>query len=247
MSKQEIILRKEGDIGLMEINNPPQNYLEQPDFVDISALINFVDTGIKALLISGTGRNFSAGANIESIKKQIKNIQVFKDQMVKGNHLLNYIDELEIPVIAAISGVCFGAGLEIALACDIRICDENALFAFPEVNHNLFPGLGGVRRLTELTGKPTGLELVLNGDLINANKAFELNIIDHIAEKKRALENAITLAKKITNNRPLKVINAVMKSIHNSKTMDIDEVIREDAKLFSELAIDALESNEISS
>ena len=244
MSKQEIILRKEGDIGLMEINNPPQNYLEQPDFVDISALINFVDTGIKALLISGTGRNFSAGANIESIKKQIKNIQVFKDQMVKGNHLLNYIDELEIPVIAAISGVCFGAGLEIALACDIRICDENALFAFPEVNHNLFPGLGGVRRLTEMTGKLTGLELVLNGDMINVDMAYKLNIIDHIAEKKQALENAIMLAKKMTNNRPLKVINAVMKSIHNSKILGIDEMIKEDAKLFSDLAVDALRSDE---
>jgi len=244
MSKQEIILRREGDIGLMEINNPPQNCLEQPDFVDISTLINFVDTGIKALLISGTGRNFSVGANIESIKKQIKDISIFKDQMVKGNHLLNYIDELEIPVIAVILGVCFGAGLEIALACDIRICDENALFAFPEVNRNLFPGLGGVRRLTELTGKPTGLELVLNGDLINANKAFELNIIDHIAEKKRALENAIMLAKKMTNNRPLKVINAVMKSIHNSKILGIDEMIKEDAKLFSDLAVDALRSDE---
>ncbi len=244
MSKQEIILRREVDIGLMEINNPPQNYLEEPEFIEYEKLKEFVDTGIKALLISGTGRNFSVGANIESIKKQIKDINIFKDQMVKGNHLLNYIDELEIPVIAAISGVCFGAGLEIALACDIRICDENALFAFPEVNHNLFPGLGGVRRLTELTGKPTGLELVLNGDLINANKAFELNIIDHIAEKKLALKNAIILAKKMTNNRPLKVINAVMKSIHNSKILGIDEMIKEDAKLFSDLAVDALRSDE---
>jgi len=244
MSKQEILLRKEGDIGLMEINNPPQNYLEEPEFIEYEELKEFVDTGIKALLISGTGRNFSAGANIKSIKKQIKDIQVFKDQMVKGNHLLNYIDDLEIPVIAAISGVCFGAGLEIALACDIRICNENCLFAFPEVNHNLFPGLGGVRRLTELTGKPTGLELVLNGDLINANKAFDLNIIDHIAEKKRALENVIMLAKKMTNNRPLKVINAVMKSIHNSKILGIDEMIKEDAKLFSDLAFDALRSYE---
>ncbi len=244
MDKLKIILKREGDVGLLEINNPPENYLEKPDFIEIDRLKNYLDTGIKALVISGTGRNFSAGANLESVKDQIKEVNSFQDQIENGNRILNYLDQLNIPVIASISGVCFGAGLEIALACDIRICEKNALFAFPEVNHNLFPGLGGVRRLTELTGKPTALQLVLNGDLINADKAFELNIIDQIAEKKQALENAITLAKKITNNRPLKVINAVMKSIHNSKILDIDEMIKEDAKLFSDLAVDTLRSDE---
>jgi enoyl-CoA hydratase/carnithine racemase len=156
--------------------------------------------------------------------------------MEKGNRLLNYLDELEIPVIAAISGVCFGAGLEIALACDIRICEENALFAFPEANHDLFPGLGGSRRLAELTGKSTALELVLNGDMINAEKALELIIVDEVVEKKQALNHAIGLARKLTNNRSLDVIKAVMQSVNNSKVMTIEEVIKNDAQAFSKLA-----------
>ncbi len=243
-NKHKIFLKQEGDIGLLQINNPPQNYLERPDFVELDELKKFVGTGIKSLIISGSGRHFSAGANLDSIKEQIKDANVFREKMEKGNHLLNYLDDLEIPVIAAISGVCFGAGLEIALACDIRICEENALFAFPEINHNLFPGLGGTRRLAKLTDKSTALELVLNGDMINAKKALELRIVDEVVKKKQTLNYSMDLAKKMTNNRSLDVINAVMQSISNSEKMDIEEVIKKDAMLFSKLALKSLSNKE---
>jgi enoyl-CoA hydratase/carnithine racemase len=162
---------------------------------------------------------------------------------VNGNLLLNYIDSLEIPVIAAISGVCFGAGLEIALACDIRICDENALFAFPEVNYDLFPGLGGAKRLAELTGVSAALELALSGDMINAEKALELQIIDTLVKKNEAMECAVDLANKITDNRPLKVIRAVMRSVNNSKLMSTDEHIKNDTAMFTELALESMNKN----
>ena len=243
-SEHKTILKWDGDVGLLEINNPPQNYLEQPEFVELDKLKEFIGTGIKALVISGTSRHFSAGADIESIKEQIKDVNSFQEQMENGNLLLNYIDDLEIPVFAAISGVCFGAGFEIALACDIRICDESALFAFPEVNYDLFPGLSGVRRLKELTGESTALELVLEGDMINVEKALELHIVDDVVEKKQALSYSISIAKKMTNNRSLNVINAVMKSIHNSERVDMDKVVKNDAERFSKLAMESLNRNE---
>jgi len=242
-SEHKTILKRDGDVGLLEINNPPQNYLEQPEFVELDKLKEFIGTGIKALVISGTSRHFSAGADIESIKEQIKDVNSFQEQMENGNLLLNYIDDLEIPVFAAISGVCFGAGLEIALACDIRICDESALFAFPEVNHDLFPGLGGVRRLINLIGTSFAIELVLEGDMINAKMASKLQIIDKVVEKKQALDYSIVLANKITNNRLLNVINAVMRSINNSERMNMDDVIKNDAEMFSKLAMESLLEN----
>ncbi len=245
-SEHKTILKRDGDVGLLEINNPPQNYLKQPEFVEIDKLKEFIGTGIKALVINGSGRHFSAGADIESIKEQIKDVNAFQEQMENGNRLLNYIDDLEIPVFAAISGVCFGAGLEIALACDIRICDESTLFAFPEVNHDLFPGLGGVRRLKELTGKSFAIELLLEGDMINAKKASELQIVDKVVEKKQTLDHSIFLAKKITNSRSLNVINAVMISISNSERMDIDEVVKNDVEMFSKLALESLAETKIS-
>lgn len=240
MSEHKIILKREGDIGLFEISNPPQNYLHQPDFIDIGELKNFVESGIKALVVFGSGRHFSAGANLDSMKEQINDANLFQNKLQKGNLLLNYIDELNIPVIAAISGVCFGAGLEIALAADIRLCDEKALFAFPEVNQDLIPGLGGIRRLEDLVGVSTSLELTLSGDMINANSALQLKIVDDIVERKKVLEFSILKARKLTNNRPLKVINAIMQSINNSKNMTIDEVIKSDTKLFTELALEVL-------
>ena len=236
----EIRLVRDGDIGLMEINNPPQNYLERPDFIELDKLLEFVGSGIKALVIFGNGRHFSAGAKLESIREQLSETNSFREQMEKGNRLLNELDQLEIPVIAAISGVCFGAGLEIALACDIRICEQNALFAFPEINHELFPGLGGTRRLAELTGKSTALELVLNGDMINIEKARELHLVDEVVDKKKALLHSIDLAKKITNNRSPDVINAVMRSLNNSKIMEMEEVIKNDAMAFGRLALKSL-------
>jgi enoyl-CoA hydratase/carnithine racemase len=238
-----IILKREKDVGWLQINNPPENYLEEPEFIEIEELKNFIETGIKALVIEGVGRHFSAGADLEKLKEQIKDRKAFQDQLMKGNNLLNYIDELEIPVIAAISGVCFGAGLEIALACDIRICDENALFAFPEVHHDLFPGLGGVKRLAELTGVSAALELTLSGDMINAEKALELQIIDSLVKKNEAGKSAVDLARKITDNRPLKVIRAVMRSVNNGTSMSVDEQIKCDTEMFAELALESMNKN----
>jgi len=236
----EIRLIRDADIGLMEIKNPPQNYLERPDFIEINKLIIFVEGGIKALIIYGSGRHFSAGADLDSIKEQIRDSNAFQEQMEKGNHLLNYIDELNIPIIAAISGVCFGAGLEIALVCDIRIAAQNTLFAFPEINHNLFPGLGGTRNLAKITGQSKALELVLNGDMINTEKALELHIVDEVVEKKQALEHTTRLAKKMTDNNSLAVIKAVMQSLSNSGKLELEAQIKSDARAFTDLAFKAM-------
>ncbi|NOX86806.1 MAG: enoyl-CoA hydratase/isomerase family protein [Chlorobi bacterium] len=243
-SRPKIVLKREGETGVILLNNPPENYIEQPGFIDIEELQKFVGNGIKALVIGGAGRHFSAGAGREAMKESIKDINRFHTQLIEGNRLLNYIDELDIPVIAAISGVCFGAGLEIALACDIRICEENSLFAFPEINHKLFPGLGGTQRLAELTGKATAMELVLGGDMIAASKAKELGIIDEVIPKRKAIEHAVNMAGKLTENRPLKVINAVMQSISNYEKLTVEEAMKKEADMFAKLAQKAFEIEE---
>ncbi len=237
---QKTILNKERDVGVLLLNNPPENYLEQPEFTGTEKLRDFVNSGIKALVIGSTGRHLSAGADLKIMRNSIKNINRFKNEMTEGSRLLNYVDELEIPVIAAISGVCFGAGLEIALACDIRICEEDSMFAFPEINHGLFPGLGGTQRLVRLAGRAVALELVLGGDMISAEKAKELHIVDEVVHKKKANDFAVELAKKLTDNRQLKVIKAVMLSIRNHEKLPVEEAIKKDAEMFAQLAKEAL-------
>ncbi len=236
-------MERQGDVGLLQLSNPPQNYLDNPEFIKPERLRDFVQSGIKALVIAGSGRHFSAGADPEIIQKQIRDANRFSEQLLQGNHLLKYLQNLNIPVIAAISGVCFGAGLEIALSCHIRLAEENALFAFPEVNHELFPGLGGTRLLAELSGKTTALELVLEGDLIDAAKALDLRIVDRLTGKKQSLPEAIKLAEKMTAGRPLEVIRAVMQSVKN-RSEDREKQIRQDVDAFVKLALQMAEKQE---
>jgi len=242
-SQVKTILKREGDIGILMINSPPENYLEHPEFIGIEEFKSFIETGIKALIINGTGRHFSGGADLKMMKEQIENINNFQRELEKGNELLNIIDDLEVPVIAAISGICFGAGLEIVLACDIRIAEENALFSFPEINHDLLPGLGGVRRLKELTGHAVALEMVLNGDMINAKTALKLKIIDELVSRKGAFSQSLELATKMIANRPLPVINSIMKSVNFAKFHTREESVKQDAELFSVLALEAFKSD----
>jgi len=240
--EHEIILEREGDIGLLIIKNLPQNYLKRPELIEMRQLQEFVATGIKALIITGAGRHFSAGADPETIKSQVKDKKCFTEQLIRGNYILNYLDELKIPVIAAVSGVCFGAGFEIALSCDIRICELTSLFAFPEINQGIFPGLGGITRLSELTGKAVAMELVMHGDMINAAKAKKFGIVDEVTAKKQALDQARILAKKMTDNRPLRVIKAVMTSINNCKALGMEEALKKDAELFARLVEESFSS-----
>ena len=120
------------EIGILKLNNPPQNYLIEPAFADLEKLQRWLNADLKGLIITGAGRHFSAGADMLHLKEMAANTGALEKKMTAGNQLLNFIYDLDIPTIAAIKGVCFGGGLEIALSCQIRFCNSKALFAFPE-------------------------------------------------------------------------------------------------------------------
>lgn len=231
-------LTKDEMIGIISLNNPPENYLTHPEFISLEVLKRFVDSGIKGLVITGVGRHFSAGADFETILNQAYDPDKFEHNLIKGNQLLNVIENLEIPVVAAIKGVCFGGGLEIALSCHIRISSDKSLFSFPEMNGNLMPGLGGISRTERLIGKQNMLELILSGDTINAKTACNLKMIDHITDHNNVKGFALDFLKSITADRSLKIINAVMRSIHNSRNLSYEDALIEDAQMFCQLALD---------
>ncbi|MEZ5195763.1 MAG: enoyl-CoA hydratase/isomerase family protein [Bacteroidales bacterium] len=112
-SSDNSVLRRDGDIGILELNNPPENYLTHPEVVSQEALKEFVDSGIAGLVVTGVGRHFSAGANPEIIIKQAYHPEKLKHNLIRGRQLLDFISTLNIPVVAAISGVCFGGGLRL--------------------------------------------------------------------------------------------------------------------------------------
>ena len=229
-------------IGIITLNNPPANELSKPEFIPIDLFIQWTATpGLKGLIIKGAVKNFSAGGNLDAIFKESGDSEVLKSMMEDGMNLLNAIHNLEIPVIAAINRVCFGGGLEIALACHIRIASENALFAFPEVNQNLMPGMAGTVRLPVFAGLSESVKMILGGDIINALDAKELGFIDYIAPKNQAFEHAWTLMQKMTHDRPVKVIRSIMKALKNTFELTREEAMKEETQLFCFLAQDEAE------
>lgn len=228
---------QKGEIGFLNISNGKENYLDNPDFISLDKLKEWTsDPKLKGIIIKGIGRNFSAGANIENLQELSKDQSLLVEKMKEGKKILDFIEDLNIPVIAAINGVCFGGGLEIALACHMRVASERALFAFPETNHGLIPGLGGNYRLMQLIGKKA-YEFILSADMVCAAEAKSLGFINYVTETKDATELAIEKLKSMVSERSIEVIQSAMKAIKNSGKMSREEALKCETELFCNLAV----------
>ncbi len=239
------IWEKTGDFGLLSLNNPPENFIPEPEFIGIEQIRKILsDTSLKGIIIYGTGRHFSAGANLDNLREMAQDEALLNNEISKGKELLMIFRNLNIPVIAAIRGVCFGAGLEIALACHIRVCSENALFAFPEANHRIMPGLGGSVMLSKLIGEGKAAEIILTSEIVNSQKALELKLADHVVPVKELKSFSLDLLERMTSDRDIEVINSVMRSIHNSQNLRFEDALREETRLFCALAVKSMREKE---
>lgn len=229
---------REGDIGIISLSNGKENYLDQPDFIEANQLKHWTEeSGLKGIIIHGLGRNFSVGANLVRLKQLTEDQNVLSEKITQGKKLLNYIENIEIPVIASINGVCFGGGLEIALACHMRVASEKALFAFPEINHGLLPGLGGMYRAVHLI-KNKSYEIILNGDMINAEKALKIGLIDTITVNKDALVSAKEKMAGMTEGRSTELIRYAMQAIKNAGILSKEDALQKETEMFCKLAVD---------
>jgi len=232
------IWERTGGIGVLSLYSSHENYLDDPEFIKLELLEKiFSDPGLKGVIIKGSGRHFSAGADMDKLKQLAKDESILIKKISAGKRLIRFIENAQVPVIAEIKGVCLGGGLEIALACHIRICSDNALFAFPETNYGIMPGLGGTITLSKLIGAGRSAEIILSGDIVDAQKAQELKLVDYIVPSKELHAFTVDFLDKMTGERDTDVIRSVMKSIHNSQTMEFEKALEEETKLFCALAI----------
>lgn len=230
-----------GNTGIITLSNPPGNELLQPDFISVAQLTEWAQIPwVNGLIITGAGRNFSSGARLDDVFSMASDKEFLIQKMDAGKEVLNALENLDIPVIALINGICFGGGLEIALACHIRVCSENALFAFPEINHQLMPGLGGSIRLRDIIGESQALGVLLSGDTLNAEEALQMKLVDHCRPKSEVLAFATGLMAKMVEEKPKKVVQSVVRSWHNSRNLSYSEALKEETRLFYELAKDEL-------
>jgi enoyl-CoA hydratase len=201
-----ILVEKKEGIGYLTLNRPDvRNAFNQEMIDEISDALRLIDKddGVRVLIVTGAGKAFQAGADIAelSIMKPL-DILRWNEGLVRINAAL---EKLRQPVIAAINGHAMGGGLELAISCTLRVIAESAKIALPEVKLGIIPGTGGTQRLPRLIGKGRAAEILLTGDMITAQDAFQMGLVNKVVPDGEALAGAEELARRILANAPVAV------------------------------------------
>lgn len=229
-------LEIEDKLAIITIDSPPVNALNEAVMHNLEMVLEQIAglPELRVAILTGAGEKaFVAGADI----KQFLDLTELGGQELvsKGQRIFDKIGQLTIPVICAINGFALGGGCELALACDIRVAEVNANFGLPEVGLGIIPGYGGTQRLARLIGSGKAKELIFTGELILAEEAFRLGMVEKlVSEGETALEGAKVLAHKIMSKGPVAVTKA-KKAIDMGVESSLCEGLNLEAKLFGEL------------
>lgn len=201
----------ESGICTLTINRPDKlNALNSQVLEELDDAVDAIKENYKvnAVVITGAGEKaFVAGADI----KELSSLDPVTGEKVskKGQDIFQKIEDLTIPVIAAVNGYALGGGCELAMACHIRIASENAALGLPEVSLGLIPGYGGTQRLTQLVGKAKALEFIMTGRQVKADEAFEVGLVNQVTEHS-AVDEAKSMLSKILKQGPVAIKNALL-------------------------------------
>ncbi len=212
---QYLSVAVESKVATVTINNPPVNALSPDVLKELDSLLDELkgNKDVKVVVLTGTGPVFIAGADIKQMA-QIQSVADGKKAAGEGQRIFLKIERFEKPVIAAINGVCLGGGMELAMACHIRMCSDRARLGQPEINLGIIPGFGGTQRMTRLVGRGKATEWILTGDNIPPQDAKALGLVNHVLPEAEVLRQAQGLAKKIAM-KPAVAIAQTLKAINN--------------------------------
>jgi enoyl-CoA hydratase/carnithine racemase len=202
MTDNPVRLRVENGIAFCELCSPPGNVMNAAFFECFHLLKDsFSRCDVQGMVVCGCGRHFSSGADVDEIKSIVagKSKTETSGLFRKNHQAFESLAQLAFPVVAAISGCCLGAGLELALACHYRVAAQNSVFALPEATFGLMPGCGGTIRLPGLAGIGKAVELALSGRTLAAEEALACGLVDLVVEKKALLPAAVKLIDKERN------------------------------------------------
>ena len=220
MEYQNILVREESSIGYITINRPDfRNALNLETLQEIEeALEAFrVNHDVRVIIFTGSGeKSFAAGADIRQLNARTM-IEALQPNMT-GTY--RRIEEYEKPTIAAINGFALGGGLELALACDIRVAAENARFALPEVGLGIIPGGGGTQRLSRIIGVGRAKEMIFTCDQIDAQEAYRMGLANHVVPLPELMDYCMAMAKKIASKASY-AVSVAKAAINTSENVDL--------------------------
>lgn len=221
----------EGNIAILTISAPKSlNALNSTILGEIGHYVDNLPASIRCLIITGDGeKSFVAGADISEMAGL--NAQEGEAFGKRGAEVFRKIETLRIPVIAAINGFALGGGCELAMACDIRICSNNARFGQPEVGLGIIPGFSGTLRLAKLIGMGMAKQLIYTGKNIKADEALRIGLVNAVYEPADLMPQAIAMAESICANAPVAVAYA-KECINAEYDLSDDEAIAYENRLF---------------
>jgi enoyl-CoA hydratase len=239
--RQYVKVSIEDHVAILTIDHPPANAFNDQTVSDLASAFDevYANSEVKVIIITGAGQfAFVAGADVNEIKTQIDMGRAGKpvstDLIVKGQQLFTKIERSKKPVIAAINAVCLGGGNELAMSCHIRIAADTARFGQPEINLGILPGWGGNVRLPRIVGRGKAIELLLTGDMIPAQEAARLNLVNKVVPSGQVVKTAMDLAKKLVGKSAL-AMAAILESVDHGLTAGVEEGLKKEAEKFSYL------------
>jgi len=219
---ENVLYEKKGAIAYVTLNRPKVlNALNRRTWEDLRTVFEDVqaDAAVRGAILTGAGdKAFIAGADIGELA-QVSAVEA-KTSSSFGQAVLDLIENLWKPVIAAVNGFALGGGCETAMACTIRIASENARFGQPEVGLGLIPGGGGTQRLPRLVGKGRALQLILAGEMISAEEAHRIGLVNEVVPASELITRAEAILKRIFANAPIAVrlsLEAVNRGLETSQ------------------------------
>ena len=233
MDYQTILYEKGEGIAVITLNRPKNmNALNSALFRELNHALTEIDGDeeVKVVILAGSEKFFAAGADItemDGIATPVDAHRFLKDVQA----VFNRIEDLEKPVIAAVSGLALGGGCELTLACDLRIAAENATFGQPEIKIGVIPGAGGTQRLPRIIGITKAKELLYTGDFIDAEEAYRIGLVNKVVPAASLMEEARKMAGKIAR-QPGFAVKITKIAVNGGMNMDMKSAMAYEARCF---------------
>jgi enoyl-CoA hydratase len=233
MTFDNLLLERDGGVAVLTVNRPKVlNALNGPTLDELRRAILDLkqDDAVRAVIITGAGeKGFIAGADINELA--VQSPTGGREHAMKGQQVLDLIEHMGKPVIAAINGYALGGGCELAMACTLRIAADTAKLGQPEINLGIIPGYGGTQRLSRIAGRGRALELLLTGDQITAQEAHRLGLVNRVVPAAELMAEARKLAATLASKAPM-AIRYILEAVHKGLEMPFPQAEVFEATLF---------------